>query len=116
MKPMRRDPVTGRFVQKTKEMEIPMEIQEYDGVSVSLTEAKERKSLVNIIVVLQASYGISNMKVQVDPDKVKMGRKASNRMAGSDPAPKQKKTMTVTVLKKGEQMTKEFNEGEIVNF
>jgi hypothetical protein len=115
MKP-KRDPVTGRFVSKETRIEEPMKIQEYDGVSVSIVEGKERKSLVDAITVLQATYGINSLTINIDPEHIKIGRKASNRMAGSDPAPKQRKIMTITVMKKGEKMTRGFNEGEVVEF
>jgi hypothetical protein len=49
-------------------------------------------------------------------ENVKLGKKVSNKMAGEDPAPKQKKVMVVKALVGETEVTKEFNEGEVVAF
>ena len=69
-----------------------------------------------IVSILEASYGITGVTVTVDPTNIVIGRKVSNKMAGSDPAPKQKKVMTILAVVKGEQVEKEFTEGEVISF
>lgn len=145
MKKVTRDPVTGRFVSeagnkimKIKEVK-PKAKAELD---VTLTEAKSKtKSKVEaspeasflkyeedyidpiveileasaIVQILEANYGIKGSMIIVT-ENVKLGKKASNKMAGSDPAPKQKKVLVVKALVGENEVTKEFNEGEVVAF
>lgn len=115
---VKRDPVTGRFVSTKNNIEKPMYMKSNeDEVSVTIAEGKERRSLKKEIVsILEASYGITGVTVAVDPTNIVIGRKVSNKMAGSDPAPKQKKVMTILAVVKGEQVEKEFTEGEVISF
>lgn len=119
---VKRDPITGRFVSTKNNIEKPMYMKSNheaseDEVSVTITDGKERRSLKKEIVsILEASYGITGVTVTVDPNSIKVGRKVSNKMAGSDPAPKQKKVMTILAVVKGEQVEKEFTEGEVISF
>jgi hypothetical protein len=111
MKNVERDPITGRFV-SIKEK----------ALHVTLAPAKERKSKKDtedteeIISILSATYGIDATICQVEPENIKVGRKVTNKMAGSDPAPKQKKIMTIKAVVKGVEIEKTFNEGEIISF
>jgi hypothetical protein len=108
MKNVERDPITGRFV-SIKEK----------ALHVTLAPAKERKSKKDteeIISILSATYGIDATICQVEPENIKVGRKVTNKMAGSDPAPKQKKIMTIKAVVKGAEIEKTFNEGEIISF
>lgn len=128
MKNVKRDPITGRFV-STKEAgnkimkikEAKPKAEKTEALDVTVAEAKPKtKSKVEkkpeaVIQILEATYGISGSMVTVT-ENVKIGKKASNKMAGSDPAPKQKKVMIVKALVGETEVTKEFNEGEVVTF
>jgi hypothetical protein len=110
MKNVERDPITGRFV-SIKEK----------ALHVTIAPAKARKSKKDteekeIISILSATYGIDATICQVEPENIKVGRKVTNKMAGSDPAPKQKKIMTIKAVVKGAEVEKTFNEGEIISF
>ena len=74
----------------------------------------ETESTKRIIEIISAKYGIKGNMIEVA--KVKIGRKASNRMAGADPAPKEAKVMIIKAKVNGEIVTKTFNEGEKVEF
>lgn len=128
MKKVTRDPVTGRFVSMAgnKIMKIKEARPEAKAeLDVTLTEAKSKtKSKVEkyekdyidpIVQILEANYGITGSMIIVT-ENVKLGKKASNKMAGSDPAPKQKKVLVVKALVGETEVTKEFNEGEVVVF
>ena len=96
-----RDKKTGRFVaQKNPKYMIKV--------------AKPGKKVEEAIKILKAMYGVEGKMVEVE--KVKIGRKASNRMAGSDPAPGQKKVLVVEADIKGKQFTVSFEEGTVVEF
>lgn len=120
---VKRDPITGRFVSTKNNIEKPMYMKSNheaseDEVSVTITEGKERRSVKKeeIVSILEANYGITGVTIEVDPNSIKVGRKVSNKMAGSDPAPKQKKVMTILAVVKGERIEKEFTEGEVISF
>ena len=128
MKNVTRDPKTGRFV-STKAGNKIMKIKEAKPkaekkaeLDVAVAEAKpktkskvEKKPDAKVIQILEANYGITGNMITVT-ENVKLGKKASNKMAGSDPAPKQKKVMIVKALVGETEVTKEFNEGEVVAF
>jgi len=118
MKKVSRDPITGRFVSmagnkimKIKEMKPKAELD----VTVTEAKPKTKSKVENIIQILEANYGITGSMITVT-ENVKLGKKVSNKMAGEDPAPKQKKVMVVKALVGETEVTKEFNEGEVVAF
>jgi hypothetical protein len=138
MKNVARDQKTGRFV-STKEAgnkimkiveakpkaekpeaekpELEVTVADAKPKKTSKVEKKEKKEkpAARVIEILEANYGISGNMVTVT-ENVKLGKKASNKMAGTDPAPKQKKVMIVKALVEGVEIEKEFNEGEVVAF
>jgi hypothetical protein len=73
---------------------------------------KVAKSAINIVSAL---YGVEGTTIEVK-DNMKMGRKITNKLAGSDPAPKQKKQLTVVAEIDGERVERTFSEGEILKF
>lgn len=107
MKHTSRDPKTGRFV-ATKEKAMRITTAK---PRTNVKKAKVEALTEEILKVLSATYGIQGTTVNVNPEDVKFGKKVSNKMAGCDPAPKQKKTMTVTFSDGSEKV---FNEGEVV--
>jgi hypothetical protein len=135
MKNVTRDPKTGRFVSTKEAGNKIMKIveakpkaekpeAEKPELEVTVADAKPKKTskvekkekpAARVIEILEANYGISGNMVTVT-ENVKLGKKASNKMAGTDPAPKQKKVMIVKALVEGVEIEKEFNEGEVVAF
>jgi hypothetical protein len=67
------------------------------------------------IEILKATYGIGDVRVEVT-DRVKVGRKVSNRMAGEDPVPGTAKEMVIEAKVDGKKVTKTFAEKEVVEF
>ena len=67
------------------------------------------------IVILSALYGINENRIEVK-DTVVVGRKITNKMIGSDPAPKEKKLLYVKATVNGAEVEKTFSEGEKVSF
>lgn len=105
-----RDEKTGRFVTHK-------EFSKANRKKVASYYIRESKSTTKVkasIQILKALYGIDGHLVEIE--KVKIGRKASNRMAGFDPAPGQKKIMVIEAEVKGKQVTKTFEEGSVVEF
>lgn len=100
-----RDKKTGRFIPRKEK---PIYTKIYIRESKPTTKVKES------IQILKALYGVDGHLVEIE--KVKIGRKASNRMAGFDPAPGQKKIMVIEAEVKGKQVTKTFEEGSVVEF
>ena len=101
-----RDKKTGRFIPKKKKASY---IGEY-----KIRESKPSEKVEDAIQILKALYGVEGNLVEID--QVKVGKKASNRMAGFDPAPGQKKIMVIEAEVKGKKITKTFNEGSLVEF
>lgn len=83
-------------------------------------EAKPKKSAKKAAVteetveVLSALYGIEGNRVTMAT--VKVGRKLTNKMAGSDPAPKTVKNAIIRAKVNGKELEKTFNEGEVISF
>jgi len=121
-----RDSKTGRFVSLKKEKPLYIKetkapkvkkepkVEDFDiQTSKPKKKVKEEESFVQ---VLKATYGVDTSIVEVDTTRVVVGKKVSNKMAGSDPAPKVKKTLSVTVMVYDKEVTKSFNEGEVIEF
>lgn len=114
-----RDVKTGRFISLkdkamyTKEVKAP----KAETSKLELVDAKPKvKVKEDTVEILKAVYGVDATVVEVDTAKVRIGKKVSNRMAGADPAPKVKKSMTVTAVLHGKEIEKTFSEGEIIEF
>jgi hypothetical protein len=67
------------------------------------------------VKILSAVYGIEGKSVEIC-DKVKLGRKITNKLAGEDPAPKEKKNLIVKAEVDGTAVSKTFTEGEKLIF
>lgn len=78
-------------------------------------EPKAPKVEAATIVILSALYGINENRIEVK-DTVVVGRKITNKMIGSDPAPKEKKLLVVKATVNGAEVEKTFSEGEKVTF
>jgi len=123
-----RDKVTGRFISlKDKPMYIKViedTTDEVEELETTVAEAKPKKvvkpkaekEVKSIIQVLKATYGIEGTVVEVEASNIKAGRKVSNKLAGSDPAPKTKKVMNITAVIEGKETELSFNEGDIIRF
>ena len=66
-----------------------------------------------VIEILKAQYGIDGTRIDID---AKVGRKVTNKLAGSDPAPKVAKNLMLTAMVDGVEQTLTFNEGEFIKF
>lgn len=77
-------------------------------------EKKEKKAK-QVITIVKALYGTMEKSIDV-ASKMVPGRKITNKLAGEDPCPKQKKTLSVTATIDGKEVTKVFNEGEKLVF
>jgi len=121
-----RDSKTGRFVSLKKEKPLYIKeakapkvkkepkVEDFDiQTSKPKKKVKEEESFVQ---VLKATYGVDTSIVEVDTTRVVVGKKVTNKMAGSDPAPKVKKTLSVTAMVYDKEVTKSFNEGEVIEF
>jgi hypothetical protein len=101
-----RDKKTGRFIPKKEKAS-------YAGVY-TVRESKPSKKVEEAVRILKALYGVEGNLVEIE--NVRIGKKASNRMAGFDPVPGQKKIMVIEAEIKGKKITKTFNEGSVVEF
>ena len=115
-----RDAKTGRFVSLKKEKVMYIkEAKAPKAPSLKLVDAKPKKKIKeesSSIEILKAVYGVDATVIEIEPEKVKVGKKVSNKMAGTDPAPKIKKTLTVTAIVYDKEVTKAFTEGEVIVF
>jgi len=66
------------------------------------------------IEIISALYGIEGARVEMA--EVKAGRKLTNKMAGSDPAPKTAKDAIITAKVDGTEVTVTVKEGEVITF
>jgi hypothetical protein len=66
------------------------------------------------IEIISALYGIEGARVEMAT--VKAGRKLTNKMAGSDPAPKTAKDAIITAKVDGTEVTVTVKEGEVIAF
>jgi len=66
------------------------------------------------IEIISALYGIEGTRVEMA--EVKAGRKLTNKMAGSDPAPKTAKDAIITAKVDGTEVTVTVKEGEVIAF
>ena len=64
------------------------------------------------IEILSALYGIEGARIEMAT--VKNGRKLTNKMAGSDPAPKVAKDAIITAKVDGTEVTVTVKEGEVI--
>lgn len=67
----------------------------------------------NTMEVLSAEYGIEGKRVSFTPI---LGKKLTNKMAGSDPAKGEKKNAIVRANVNGSEVEKSFAEGEVITF
>lgn len=122
-----RDSKTGRFVSLKKEKTMfikaakATKTEAPKAEELKLVDAKPKKKVMvkeeeSSVEILKAIYGIDATVIEIDTAKVKMGKKVSNKMAGSDPAPKVKKALTVTAMVYDKEVTKTFGEGEVIEF
>lgn len=117
-----RDSKTGRFVSLKKEKTMFIKAAKAPKAEeLKLVDAKPKKKVIvkeeeSSVEILKAIYGIDATVIEIDTVKVKIGKKVSNKMAGSDPAPKVKKALTVTVMVYDKEVTKTFSEGEVIEF
>ena len=84
-----------------------------------MSESKEKTPKtpkVNPLKVLSALYGIEGTKVIDIADKVRLGRKVSNKLAGEDPCPRVAKNLVIKGEYKGNPVEKIFEEGDIIAF
>ena len=94
-------------------------------VEATMAPAKEKKKVAekpakptvekSTTEILSALYGINDVKVEAK-DKVKVGRKITNKMIGSDPVPGEKKELIVKAIIDGKEVEKTFAEGEKLTF
>jgi hypothetical protein len=117
-----RDSKTGRFVSLKKEKTMFIKAAKAPKAEeLKLVDAKPKKKVMvkeeeSSVEILKAIYGIDATIIEIDTAKVKIGKKVSNKMAGSDPAPKVKKALTVTAMVYDKEVTKTFSEGEVIEF
>ena len=78
-------------------------------------KTKKAKVAEKTVKILSAVYGIEGKSVEIC-DKVKVGRKITNKLAGEDPAPKEKKNLIVKAEVDGTAVSKTFTEGEKLIF
>lgn len=76
---------------------------------------KAEKPAKPVINILSALYGVEGTTIEVK-DNMKVGRKITNKLAGSDPAPKVKKQLQVVAEIDGTRIERTFAEGEILKF
>ena len=76
--------------------------------------AKEKPVKVSpsVVEILKVLYGIKDVNVIDVTDKVVIGGKVNNRIAGSDPVKNKKKKVYVTALLDGVEQETIFNEGK----
>jgi hypothetical protein len=84
-------------------------------VAKKVSKKAEKAAGAPAIEILKATYGIGDVRVEVT-DRVKIGRKVSNRMVGEDPVPGTAKEMVIEANVNGKKVTKTFAEKEVVEF
>ncbi len=107
-----KNPITGRFM-SVKAMKLVHTIENKEPKAPKAPKAEAPKVEGPIVEILSALYGIEGNRITVTPV---IGKKMTNKIAGSDPAPKVKKDVIVTARVNGEEVVKTFTEGEIVTF
>ena len=88
-----------------------------------LVSAKENKEEIaklpeKSIKILSAIYGISEKNIEIVSrlSEKSIGEKITNRLAGNDPAPRIKKSLTVKAIIDGKEIEKIFAEGQKLEF
>ena len=76
---------------------------------------KVEKAVGPVIEILSALYGIEGTRVEFG-ENVKVGKKLTNRMVGSDPAPKVAKDALITATINGDKVSVIIKEGEVISF
>ena len=76
---------------------------------------KEKVATGPVIEILSALYGIEGTRVEFG-ENLKVGRKLTNKMVGSDPAPKVAKDALITATIDGDKVSIVVKEGEVINF
>jgi hypothetical protein len=97
---------------KTNKSSKPIRMKKETSAPKAEKSVKTAKPAINIISAL---YGVEGTTIEVK-DNMKVGRKITNKLAGSDPAPKLKKQLTVVAEIAGERVERTFAEGEILKF
>ena len=82
------------------------------GSTVEATTAPAKPKVE--FVVLKSEYGIDGNRIAMA--EVKHGNKLTNKMAGSDPAHKVRKTAIITATVNGVEVTRTFAEGQKIVF
>lgn len=78
-------------------------------------EKRETEVAGPVIVIISALYGIEGTRVEFW-ENVKVGKKLTNRMVGSDPAPKVAKDAIITATIDGDKALITVKEGEVISF
>ena len=76
---------------------------------------KEKVATGPVVEILSALYGIEGTRVEFGAN-VKVGKKLTNKMVGSDPAPKVAKDALITATVDGDKVSIVVKEGEVINF
>jgi hypothetical protein len=100
-----KDPKTGRFVSVASMKTLHIAAKRTPKAPEALDPAT--------VEIFSAQYGIDGSRVSVI---VKIGDRVNNRLAGTDPAPKQRKTLVVLAKVNGAEVEKAFREGTVVTF
>jgi hypothetical protein len=79
----------------------------------SLQDAKPTRK-VEEVHILRALYGVPDIKM-MEVEKVEVGKKVNNRLAGGDPVPGKKKVMILDLMYNGKKFSLEFKEGEVIS-
>lgn len=105
-----RNKVTGRF-EKAGNTETAAKVMHAKEAKPKKEKAEKPAVTGPVVAILSALYGINDTRVEIK-DNAKVGKKVGNAMAGSDPAPKQKKDLIVKYTIDGVEGEKTFAEGE----
>ena len=101
-----KDPKTGRFVSVSSMKTL--------HIAAKRTPKAPKEALDPATVeILSAQYGIDGSRVSVI---AKVGDRVNNRLAGTDPSPKQRKNLLVLAKVNGAEVEKAFREGAVVAF
>ena len=69
-----------------------------------------------IVNILSAQYGLTDIKTIDVTDKIILGEKFTNELAGEDPAPKRKKNIFIKAMVDGKETEATFIEGKRIIF
>jgi predicted secreted protein len=106
-----RNAKTGRFESLKVVTNSKTDMKAAEGTTATPETAKAKA-----VKILTALYGQTTIKTVDVTDKVTVGGKITNKIAGEDPCPKKKKSLYVTAEVDGEKVEKTFSEGQPVIF